>query len=189
MPFSVLISDASGALFMDDTNISRPQSGARTRIRVSTTGLAATLALTLCGATAAAAQLPSEKPSAIGHTQLEGVLTCTLESPPLSGDAQIDRFNRADYEKRRDRILHITIRDEGRSAVISAPLFPASAFEITFVANRSVFNLFIEKSMISSSVYAVSRGVPGVLGEMVHMSAASGGFARRYECSWSPRQP
>jgi hypothetical protein len=177
---------------MDVTDLSRPQPGSPTRRVAITIGFAVALVITLCGATAAETQQPGEKPSAIGHTQLEGVLTCTLESPPLSGDAQIDRIKRAEYERRPDRILHITIRDEGRSAVVSAPLFPRSApFEITFVANRNVFNLFIEKSTISSSVYAVSRGLPkaGVLGEMVHMSAASGGFARRYECSWSPREP
>jgi hypothetical protein len=154
-------------------------------------GLAVMLGLAASRPIAAVAQQTSEKPSAIGHKQLDGVLTCTLDAPELSGDPQVDRRRREDYERRPDRIVRMAMTDEGRGAVVSAPLAPRSVpFNVVFVANRNVFNLFIEQNPISSSVYAVSRGVPeaGILGEMVHMSAASGGFARHYECSWVPRE-
>ena len=176
---------------MSATDLFRPQPDPPTRMFATIIGFVATLVLLACALTAAEAQQPNAKPRALGHIQLDGVLTCTLEPPQLSGDAQIDRWSRDDYEKRPDRIVRMTFRDEGRVAVVSAPLVPRSVpFEIVFVASRNVFNLFIEKNTISSSIYAVSRGVPaaGILGEMVHMSAASGGFARRYECSWIPRE-
>jgi hypothetical protein len=157
----------------------------------TTIALVATLILAAGALTAAEAQQLSERPTAMGSKQLEGVLTCTLEPPQPSGDRQMDRWDREDYEKRQDRILRVTFTDEGRAAIVSAPLAPGSVpVDIIFVANRNVFNLFIEKNPLSSSVYAVSRGVPdaGILGEMVHMSAALGGFARAYECSWIPRE-
>ena len=156
-------------------------------------GLAATFILAVCIATDLKAQTPSESPTAIGYTQLDGVLTCTLEPPELTGDARFDSFRRQEHEARRDRIVRLDIRNEGRTAVLSAPLAPTSTpFNLVFVANRNVFNLFIEENTFSSSVYAVFRGAPDgqfFPGELIHMSAASGGFARAYECSWVSQEP
>ena len=132
----------------------------------------------------AGAQTPSV-PQALGHSQLEGVLNCTLDVPALTGLAQADLFAREDYERRKDRIVRINIQDEGRTAVVSTPLAPTSrSYELIFVANRNIFNLFIEKAEYSSSVFAVFRGVPGNPGELVYMSAAGGGVSRHHECSW-----
>lgn len=154
-------------------------------------GSAVALALAACTATMVEGQEAGAKPTALGYTQLEGVLTCTLEPPQPSGDMRIDGRRRRDYEARLDRIVRLDIRDEGRTAVLSTPLAPTSEpYNLVFVANRNVFNMFMEENTFSSSVYAVSRGLPEgpfVLGELIHMSAAGGGFARRYECSWVPR--
>ena len=130
------------------------------------------------------AQTPSV-PQAMGHSQLEGVLNCTLDLPALTGLALEDRLAREDYERRTDRIVRINIRDKGRTAVVSGPLAPTSrTYEIVFVANRNVFDLFIEKAEYSSSVFALFRGVQGIPGELVFMSAARGGVSRHHECSW-----
>lgn len=132
-----------------------------------------------------ATESPSAAPDGARPQGLDGVLLCTLQQPALSGNPVIDGYNREDYDKRRDRIVRLAFRDDGRVAELSTPLAPNSVpYDIVFVANRNRFSLFIEENTISSSVYAVSPGVPeaGMLGEMVHMSAASGGFARTYEC-------
>ena len=132
----------------------------------------------------AGAQTPPV-PKEMGHSQLEGVLNCTLDFPALTGLAQADLFARKAYESRKDRIVRIDIRDKGRTAVVSAPLAPTSrSYEIVFVANRNLFNLFIEKAEYSSSVFALFRGVPGIPGELVYLSAAGGGVSRHHECSW-----
>lgn len=130
-------------------------------------------------------QLPSSGSNGAQTQKLMGVLICTLEQPELSGDGVIDGLNREAYRERRDRIVRLAFSDDGRAALVSSPLASGSVpYDVVFVANRNRFSLFIERNTISSSVYAVSAGVPeaGILGEMVHMSAASGGFARKYEC-------
>lgn len=129
------------------------------------------------------------EPQAMGHSQLDGVLNCTLEYPKPTGLAQADGWAREEYERRKDRLVRISIRDKGRTAVVSSPLAPSSpSYELVFVANRNVFNLFIEKAEYSSSVFALSRGVPGIPAELVFMSAARGGTTNRYECSWVARE-
>ena len=125
------------------------------------------------------------EPQAMGHSQLEGVLNCTLDFPALTGLAQADLIAREVYERGNDRIVRINIRDKGRTAVVSTPLATTSrSYDILFIANRGVFNLFIEKAEYSSSVFALSRGVPGIPGELVYMSAGGGGISRHHECSW-----
>ena len=124
------------------------------------------------------------EPQALGHSQLEGVLNCTLDFPALTGDALTDQLAREVYEGGNDRIVRINIRDKGRTAVVSTPLARTSrSYEIIFVANRGVFNLFIEKAEYSSSVFALSRGVPGIPGEFMYMSPGARSSSH-HECSW-----
>jgi len=134
------------------------------------------------------AQGATEQPGSWGQT-LGGVLTCTLEVPRISGDARLDQQQRNEYERRPDRVVRLRISSDGRTASLSTPLAQENAsIALKFIADRNVFNLFVEQNTLSSSVYAVSRGIPlaRIAGELVHMSASSGGFARKYECVWEP---